>query len=389
VLYHPLSFPVMLWDMKNEAKRKRRTRGTGSVAKIDGSPFWYIWYRRSSKTIRESSKSESKMVAEALLSRRIGETGLGIRPAQELKRYRYEDARASLMTDYETEGNSSLITRADGTKTICGLVQLDAFFKGRSLTSICTDDVYEFIRRRRSDDDAGNAIINRSNALLRRMLNLAHERGIKGVKLREVPHIPMLEEPPPRQGFLEPELFAELKGAMPENLKTTLHYLYFTGCRTGAAKKVEWTQVLFDGNRVELLFRANQVKNKRPITLALPDEVAAAIRKVPVKQRSGPVFCMTNLTKAFKKACVAVGLGSWRDPKNHDAGYDGLLLHDLRRSGVRNLRKAGVPEDVAMKVSGHRTRSVFTRYDIVDTDDLHDAMQRVSAYVRSKTAATT
>ena len=98
---------------------------------------------------------------------------------------------------------------------------------------------------------------------------------------------------------------------------------------------------------------------------------------------------MTNLTKAFKKACVAVGLGSWRDPKNHDAGYDGLLLHDLRRSGVRNLRKAGVPEDVAMKVSGHRTRSVFTRYDIVDTDDLHDAMQRVSAYVRSKTAATT
>lgn len=262
-----------------------------------------------------------------------------------------------------------------------------AFYKGRSLTSISTDDVYEFIQQRRSEDESGNAIINRSNALLRRMLILAHKRGIKGVKLHEVPDVPMLEEPPPRQGFLEPERFAELKGAMPENLKTTLHYLYFTGCRTGAAKKVEWTQVLFDGNRVELLFRANQVKNKRAITLALPDEVAEAIRKVPVKRRSGPVFCMTNLTKAFKKACVAVGLGSWRDPKNHDAGYDGLLLHDLRRSGVRNLRKAGVPEDVAMKVSGHRTRSVFTRYDIVDTDDLHDAMQRVSAYVRSKTAS--
>jgi hypothetical protein len=53
--------------VKEETKKKRRTRGTGSVGKVDGSPFYYIWYRRGSKTIRESSKSESKMVAEALL----------------------------------------------------------------------------------------------------------------------------------------------------------------------------------------------------------------------------------------------------------------------------------------------------------------------------------
>ena len=328
------------------------------------------------------------MVAEALLSRRIGETGLGIRPAQEMKKYRYEDARDMLLKDYETEEKASLVVRKDGTKTICGLVQLDAFYKGRSLTSICTDDVYAFIQQRRSEDDAGNAIINRSNALLRHMLNLAHERGIKGVKLHEVPHIPMLPEPPAREGFLEAQRFNELKQAMPERLRPFLHYLYFTGCRTGAAKKIEWSQILFDGKHVEVLLRAIQMKNKRRITLALPEEIGEALRSVPLRKRAGAVFCATNFTKAFKAACVATGLGAWRDPKNHDAGYDGLQPHDLRRSGVRNMRKANVAEDVAMKVSDHKTRSMFTRYNIVDTEDLHDAMEKVSEYVRSKTAAT-
>jgi integrase len=245
--------------------------------------------------------------------------------------------------------------------------------------SICADDVRDFTRRRQSEN-AGAAIINRSNALLRRMLVLAHREG----KLQEVPYVPMLKEPEPRQGFLHPAKFSELHDAMPENLQPLLFYLYLTGCRTAAAKKVDWTQVSFNGERVEILLRAEQVKNKRPLLLPLPDKLADALRKTLLKKRTGQVFDATNLTKAFRKACVAVGEGTWRDPKNHDAGYDGLMLHDLRRSGVRNLRRAKVSEDVAMKISGHRTRSVFSRYNIVDSDDLHDAMQSVSEFVKSK-----
>lgn len=212
------------------------------------------------------------------------------------------------------------------------------------------------------------------------MMNLARRDD----KLRDVPYVTMLKEPEPRQGFLEPAKFDELHDAMPANLQPILYYLYFTGCRTAAAKKVDWTQVAFNGEHVEILLRAEQVKNRRPLLLPLPDKLTEALRKKPLKKRTGPVFDATNLTKAFRKACVAVGEGTWRDPKNHDAGYDGLMLHDLRRSGVRNLRLARVKEDVAMKISGHRTHSVFTRYNIVDTDDLHDAMERVTEYVKSK-----
>ena len=61
------------------------------------------------------------------------------------------------------------------------------------------------------------------------------------------------------------------------------------------------------------------------------------------------------------------------------AGVTDLLLHDLRRTGVRNLRRLGVAESVAMKISGHKTPSIFRRYDITDEADLADAAARLNA----------
>ena len=60
--------------------------------------------------------------------------------------------------------------------------------------------------------------------------------------------------------------------------------------------------------------------------------------------------------------------------------YKGLLLHDFRRSGVRNLIRSGVPRRIAMKISGHLTESTFERYNIVDSTDLHEAMAKVEKY---------
>lgn len=90
-----------------------------------------------------------------------------------------------------------------------------------------------------------------------------------------------------------------------------------------------------------------------------------------------PVFDAANLRKEWAEACHKLGLGikdGWR--------YRGLTIHDLRRSAVRNLIRAGVREDVAMTISGHKTRAVFSRYNITDTTDVREALIKVGQYAK-------
>lgn len=61
-------------------------------------------------------------------------------------------------------------------------------------------------------------------------------------------------------------------------------------------------------------------------------------------------------------------------------GFPEKLVHDFRRTGVRSLRQAGVPESVAMGLTGHKTRSVFLRYDIIDGKDLLAGVEKLAAF---------
>lgn len=125
------------------------------------------------------------------------------------------------------------------------------------------------------------------------------------------------------------------------------------------------------------MIRLHETKNDEPRVVPLPSILRMMLE--PIEPKVGHVFDSTNLRKEWIEACAACGLGLKIEVegKPYDPRYTGLTVHDLRRSAVRNLVRAGVAETVAMRISGHKTRSTFDRYAIASESDLRTAMSRV------------
>lgn len=376
----------------------KRERGEGGLIKVKGCRFWYLQYYKDGRQIRESSKTEVKQEAIAMLRDRMTDASRGLASPQELKQVSYGFIRELLLDHYRTEKNKSLQTLADGTETIWGLSVLDSFFgyegsekPGVSLTKITSETARQFTKKRLAepefvakrqagDEYAGHAIINRSLSALRKMLNLFAETDQGRGYI--VPKIKMLPEPPARKGFVSDHEFDQILFGLPENLRPVVRFLYDTGVRLGEAEQITWDQVSLEHKLIVL--EEAQTKNDTERVVPLSPDLVAMLEATKTKE--GLVFSTTNLRKEWRKACVAAGLGKFIavEGKPYDPRYDGLIIHDLRRSAVRNLVRAGVSETVAMKVSGHKTPSVFRRYNITSVDDIQQAGKRLADARKSK-----
>ena len=358
----------------------KRAFGEGSLLKRKGCRFWVAQFYKDGRQIRVSTRTEVKQHALVILRKLMGDGERGLIPITDLKKISYADLRSGLLASYTERGNKSLEIRTDGTETIGGLKALDAFFgfsatsEGVPVTRLTTDAARDFARQRQAAGYSA-ATVNRSLACLRRMLRIAHEDG----KIQAVPVIRLLKEPPARRGFLKIETFEKLLAKLPTHLHPLVIFLYWCGVRLGEALQIEWPQLDLAGAYIRL--EEDQTKNSEARIVPLPPVLIAMLcNKEP---KVGRVFDATNLRTEWAKACTAVGLGKMEE-QTSKAGfkwqrYTGLIVHDLRRSAIRNLVNAGVPERVAMKISGHKTRSVFDRYHVVSTEDVAAAMQRVVA----------
>jgi integrase len=362
---------------------KRRRKVDGKI--VEGSTYW-IGYRVDGKAQEESAGSDKRKDAEDLLRRRIREIDSGRQIAPNTRRLKVETLLDLRLQHYADNWPKSLAWAGfiDG--------HLRPFFGHLNAMRVGTSQIQVYIRRRKAEG-VGNSTVNREIAQLHRAFTLGAEHDPPLVT--HVPRIKLLPEPPPRKGFFEFAEFTELRRELPEPIRPIITFAYNTGCRLGEILWLKWTQVDLDVREIRL--HPDETKNEEPRILPLKGELLEMVRMLDDKRRHLYPDCRWVFTRDGEKRIKDIR-GAWEDASkraakrvpslwNEEEQRPAKLFHDLRRTGVRNLVRAGVPERVAMLISGHKTRSVFERYNIVSTQDLHDAMAKLELYHEEQQAA--
>lgn len=292
----------------------------------------------------------------------------------------YPELESLIIADYHAN-------RRRSTDTLTGrLAHLRAFFGNRPLGQgvtplLAASSIRAYISHRLAAQ-AAPATINRELAALRRGFTLA---------ALPWPAVAMLAEAAPREGFITPAQFAKLRAALPAHLKDPIAFLYLSSWRLAEMRNLSWPEIhLADPqnfappnapgetnaesvkNSIQdsyIQLSASRSKNGRGRILPLRGELYAIIiralnhrsphTELVFHNRHRP---LVDFRRAWASSCTT-------------AGFPGLLIHDLRRSAIRNFVRAGVRESVVMRLSGHETRSVFDRYNITDAADLVSAIE--------------
>ena len=233
----------------------------------------------------------------------------------------------------------SLITRTkdhgSAEYDICGLKYLDKFFAGWKVADMTVDSITAF-KNKSLAAGANGSTINRSLALLSRMLNLAVERG----KLQVLPYIPRCAEGEPRQGYCSLENFAKLLSLLPQECRLCLKMFRWTGARPSELERIDWDMVDLGKGVVHLQGAFTKTGHAR--TLPLTPDLVPDLTKM--FRHDGPVFDTNYRENVWEKITKAIGLYSTQIIKGK-AVRRPLRLNDLRHTALRcaTPRSTGAP----------------------------------------------
>jgi len=368
---------------------KRRKRGDGCVY-LRGR-IWWVKYSVDGKTVCESSGSEKEADARTKLNGILGDIAKGRYVGPTADKVTVSELADDVVTDYRANKLDSLDKAERSAKRIKG------FFANAKAHSITGDLVRRFITRR-LDEGAANATVNRELAFLKRAFNL----GIEAERIIRKPYIPMLKENNVRKGFFEWPEFSAVRDACPDYFKPVLTFAYYTAWRKEEILDLRWNQV--DLQAEEIRLEVGSDKNDEGRVIAMGDEVLELLKGqwekrkvVQLPGQSPTLLCpyvfhrsgkpIKDIRDVWQGACIAAGLGQMIDVERNGKikkKYKGKFFHDFRRTGIRDMVRAGTNEKIAMSISGHKTRSVFDRYNIVSTNDQKEAMRKRSIYAQQQ-----
>ena len=217
---------------------------------------------------------------------------------------------------------------------------------------------------------AATGTINRETSALHRMCTLAVHWGW----LDTVPGFPdRLRENPPRQGFFEHPEYLAVRVRLPAPWQDILDLAYYSGWRKQEILGLTWEEIDMAGGVIRLSPARSKTLVGRILPISHPIAEALARRRARRDPDSPLVFHRDGIPvrrwrTAWRTACQAAGVPT-------------RFLHDCRRTAARNLIRANVPERVAMLLTGHKSRAIFDRYNIIHEQELLDAGDRLVAYL--------
>lgn len=348
-----------------------RPRGTGSIRSRNG--WLTIKYYVDGVPVREAAKTRDAAVAQALLNRRLGAVANGKVPSPKRERVKLGTIFDNYLLDL------ALNNRRDQGHAKRDVAKLKAFFgENRRANSIRVEDVRRYILDRRTHKPANearagrvsSATVNRELAVLRRAFNLALESDL----IERAPKFRLLKEPPPRSGFFERERFdAVWKHLRFEVVRDVATFGYWLGWRIGEILALEPRHV--DLHRRCLVLEPGRTKGGEGRIVYPPPPAWEVIAKWYGKRAEDGRIASRLFHRRGRPILTIQTV--WRSACRK-AGCPGMRFHDLRRTAVRNMVRSGIAESVAMKITGHRTRSVFERYNITTDDDVKAAAEKMT-----------
>jgi integrase len=358
----------------NEGSRidQKRPRGTGCIYQQKGSSNWWIQYYRNGKVYRQSAGTSKRRKAAQMLQRKLAEIANHTFIDPKSERTLVKELAEDFLRDYRINGRKSLSDVEARWR-----LHLSKEFGDHRAANIGNDQMTRYVARRQTEG-ASNATINRELAALKRMFTL----GVRARKVYSMPNFPHLEERNVRKGFIEDGQYQALAKACSAEglwLRAMFEVGYNFGWRVSELLNMRVRQIDLASRTIRL--EVGETKNDEGREVEMTPLVYALVQQC-VAGKQGEDFVFTresgkpvrDFRGSWEKVCKA-------------ARVPGLLFHDLRRTAVRNMVRRGIPERVAMTISGHKTRSIFDRYNIVSKSDLHEAAKKLALRDQERDAA--
>jgi len=238
---------------------------------------------------------------------------------------------------------------------------------------ITYDRVSRYITARLSEPRSSRGTIHKELAALGRMLTLAVHAG----RLPSKPHLPTLKLDNVRKGFFTEDEVRAVIAKLPDWYAPAIEFAWRTGWRIGEVKSLTWQQIDWKAGTVRLEVGTTKNREGRVFPFAASPSLVGLLKAQ--RERTDDHQREHDRIVPWVFWRDGIKLADHRDTWNtacKKAGLPGKLVHDLRRSAVRNLERAGVSRSVAMKLTGHKTEAVYRRYAIVSEPDLFEAVRQ-------------